>query len=180
MVFFVLFLVPLPLSATLLPSSISLKSSQNPSGLGQAITLTATVTPSNATGRVTFYEGVSVLAASVLADGQATFTTSLLPSGSGSLYAYYSGDLNYAASTSAIVTQTVNAAAAAGFAALRYYPGGVNGDTFAAGDFNGDGKADLAIADTASNSISVFLGNGDGTFIRWRPTSPGRTRPPSL
>jgi hypothetical protein len=33
----------------------------------------------------------------------------------------------------------------------------------ATGDFNGDGKPDLAILNT-DNSISVFLGNGDGTF----------------
>jgi hypothetical protein len=30
-------------------------------------------------------------------------------------------------------------------------------------DFNGDGKLDLAILN-ADNSISIFLGNGDGTF----------------
>ena len=33
-----------------------------------------------------------------------------------------------------------------------------------AADFNGDGKLDLAVANTAANTISVFLGNGDGTF----------------
>ena len=34
----------------------------------------------------------------------------------------------------------------------------------AVGDFNGDGKLDLAVANEASNTISIFLGNGDGTF----------------
>ena len=33
----------------------------------------------------------------------------------------------------------------------------------AVGDFNGDGKADLAVANTG-DSVSVLLGNGDGTF----------------
>jgi FG-GAP-like repeat len=32
----------------------------------------------------------------------------------------------------------------------------------AVGDFNGDGKLDLAV--TGTNAASVFLGNGDGTF----------------
>lgn len=31
-------------------------------------------------------------------------------------------------------------------------------------DFNGDGKLDLAVANAASSSISVYLGKGDGTF----------------
>jgi hypothetical protein len=34
----------------------------------------------------------------------------------------------------------------------------------AVGDFNGDGKPDLAIANYSDNSVSVLLGNGDGTF----------------
>ena len=32
------------------------------------------------------------------------------------------------------------------------------------GDFNGDGKTDLATANAVSKNISVLLGNGDGTF----------------
>ena len=31
-------------------------------------------------------------------------------------------------------------------------------------DFNLDGKPDLAVAETGSNTVSVLLGNGDGTF----------------
>jgi hypothetical protein len=34
----------------------------------------------------------------------------------------------------------------------------------ATGDFNGDGKLDLAVGNGASSSISIFLGNGDGSF----------------
>jgi dienelactone hydrolase len=34
----------------------------------------------------------------------------------------------------------------------------------AVGDFNGDGKLDLVVANGGSNDVSVFLGNGDGTF----------------
>ena len=34
----------------------------------------------------------------------------------------------------------------------------------AAGDFNGDGKLDLAVANIQSNNVTVLLGKGDGTF----------------
>jgi hypothetical protein len=34
----------------------------------------------------------------------------------------------------------------------------------AAGDFNGDGKPDLAVIDANYNTMTIFLGNGDGTF----------------
>ncbi len=37
----------------------------------------------------------------------------------------------------------------------------------AAGDFNGDGRVDLAVANFANNTVSVFLGNGDGVST-WR------------
>jgi len=32
------------------------------------------------------------------------------------------------------------------------------------GDFNGDGKPDLVVANNGTSNVSVFLGNGDGTF----------------
>jgi hypothetical protein len=34
----------------------------------------------------------------------------------------------------------------------------------AVGDFNRDGNLDLAVANEATNTIAIFLGNGDGTF----------------
>jgi FG-GAP-like repeat/Putative Ig domain len=33
-----------------------------------------------------------------------------------------------------------------------------------AGDFNGDGKLDLAVTDATENAVLILLGNGDGTF----------------
>lgn len=38
------------------------------------------------------------------------------------------------------------------------------GNSVAVGDFNRDGKLDLAVANFGSGSVGVFLGNGDGTF----------------
>ena len=38
------------------------------------------------------------------------------------------------------------------------------GNSVAVGDFNRDGKLDLAVANFGSSSVGVFLGNGDGTF----------------
>jgi len=34
----------------------------------------------------------------------------------------------------------------------------------AVGDFNHDGKLDFATSQFGSNPVSVYLGNGDGTF----------------
>ncbi len=41
---------------------------------------------------------------------------------------------------------------------------GANPVSVAAGDFNGDGKADLAVANLGSNTVTILLGNGAGGF----------------
>ena len=46
----------------------------------------------------------------------------------------------------------------------------------AEGDFDADGKLDLAVANYSSNTISILLGNGDGTF-QAQTTFPTLTRP---
>ena len=43
-------------------------------------------------------------------------------------------------------------------------PDGSEPDAIVAGDFNGDGRTDLAVANNISNDVSILLGNGDGTF----------------
>src|SRR5271157_3685277 len=42
-----------------------------------------------------------------------------------------------------------------------------------AGDFKGDGRTDLAVANTGSDDVSVLLGNGDGTFKNQVPYATG-------
>jgi len=41
---------------------------------------------------------------------------------------------------------------------------GASPSSIAVGDFNRDGKLDLAVANKGSATVSIFLGNGDGTF----------------
>ncbi len=54
------------------------------------------------------------------------------------------------------------------FASKVDYPTGIGPDSVAIGDLNGDGNPDLAVAnfgaDTVSNTVSVFINKGNGTF----------------
>jgi len=50
------------------------------------------------------------------------------------------------------------------FQAVAKYDTGPNPQSVAVGDFNGDGKPDLAVANDGSTNIAVLLGNGDATF----------------
>jgi hypothetical protein len=58
---------------------------------------------------------------------------------------------------------------------------GANPESVAVGDFNGDGKPDLAVANWGNNNVSVLLGAGNGAFTQ-APGSPFAvgTRPTSL
>ncbi len=50
------------------------------------------------------------------------------------------------------------------FTARVDYPVGANPSSVVVGDFNGDGVPDFATANFGANTVSVLLGNGDGTF----------------
>ena len=62
------------------------------------------------------------------------------------------------------------------FAAPKSYPVGTAPGFIVTGDFNGDGKSDLAVANAGSNDVSILLNNGDGTF-KAAKNSPAGTSP---
>ena len=74
---------------------------------GASVTLTATVSPSTATGTVTFYNGTAKLGTGALSSGTATYSATFSTSGSQSITASYGGDTNDAASTSSAVVVNV-------------------------------------------------------------------------
>ncbi|HTY36645.1 MAG TPA: YDG domain-containing protein [Bacteroidota bacterium] len=93
-------------------STTVLSSSASTTVYGQALTFTATVSSNGGsmTGSVSFQEGSTVLGTGTLnASGVATFTTSAIPvfGSPHSIMAVYSGDGNFAGSTSAAVQLTV-------------------------------------------------------------------------
>lgn len=96
-------------AAALPPTTTTITSNNNPSTVGQFITLTATVLPSDATGTVTFTEGSFVLATVALnGSGQASISSSSFAAGSHFITATYSGDATHELSVSPIFTQVVN------------------------------------------------------------------------
>src|SRR6516165_1965401 len=54
--------------------------------------------------------------------------------------------------------------AQSGFQAPLAFDAGSNPVSVSVGDFNGDGIADLVVANHDSHNVSVLLGKGDGTF----------------
>jgi hypothetical protein len=113
---------PLVLAATIMPDTVVLTSNLSSGSSGQAIVLTATVTPSvtvpaaaeqNPTGSVIFYDGTTIIGtATLLATpltnaSTATITIQTLPGGQDQLTAVYSGDTAYGSATSNVLSLDV-------------------------------------------------------------------------
>jgi len=50
------------------------------------------------------------------------------------------------------------------FKPAQVYPVGTSPIAAFVGDFNGDGKSDIAVANSGSSNVSILFGNGDGSF----------------
>jgi hypothetical protein len=86
-------------------------SSLNPSTFGQSVTFTATVSGGTSpTGTVQFFDGATSLGTVALAGSTAALSTSALAVGTHPITATYSGDIDDTPSTSAPLSQVVNAA----------------------------------------------------------------------
>lgn len=96
-------------------AGIALTGSPNPALVGQTVMFQATasaVTVVNGatgppTGNVIFYDGPAALATVPLMGGVATFATSSLSAGTHEISAAYQGDVNFRATTSARVVETI-------------------------------------------------------------------------
>jgi len=91
-------------------TSTSVTSSLDPSGSGQPVTFTATVTSASGTptGTVSFKDRSTTLGKATLTSGKATFTTSSLAVGTHAIAGLYEGSLNFSSSRSAVLKQIVN------------------------------------------------------------------------
>jgi hypothetical protein len=94
-------------------SSTVLAASVNPAAPSQPVSLTATVASgfhnATPTGSVTFYDGATAMATVALSNGQALYAATFATAGPQALLAVYSGDTNYAASSSTVLRETVGA-----------------------------------------------------------------------
>jgi hypothetical protein len=95
------------------PTTTTLTSTANPSSSGQAVTFTATITGEFGGlpgGTVTFKDGTTTIGTITVSatTQQAQLTTSTLSVGTHNITAAYSGSPAFTATTSAILTQTVN------------------------------------------------------------------------
>jgi hypothetical protein len=90
----------------------AIASQLDPSVFGQAVTLTATVSPlspaaGTPSGTVSFLDGAATLGTVSLSSGSATLTISLSAAGNHTITASYAGDANFSGGLSTAITQTV-------------------------------------------------------------------------
>ena len=129
-------------------TTVNLSSSANPSVLGQDVTFSASVTGNSPTGTMRLENGAADFGSPVALSGAsaASFSTSALSVGDHAITAIYSGDTNNATGSSAVVTQTVNAAS-----------GGATAQTISFGALSGktSGDAPFDVSASASSGLPV-------------------------
>jgi hypothetical protein len=90
-----------------IPTSLGLSASSISINAGDAVTLTAQLSPASAPGSLTFMDGQTSLGSGSMTNGQSVITTSSLTPGSHNLTAVYTGTGGYASAVSPSVGLTV-------------------------------------------------------------------------
>jgi hypothetical protein len=88
-------------------TTATLRSSVNPSNVGQSVTFTASISPATATGTIQFMDGTTALGTITVSGGTASLAVATLTAGSHTVSAIYSGAANYLGGTSTAVMQSV-------------------------------------------------------------------------
>ncbi len=169
-------------------STATVSSSANPSASGQSVTFTATVAaqaPSTVrpTGTVTFKDGGTTLGTGTLnSSGLATYATAALATGTHPITVEYGGSANHTGSTSAALSQVVNAPAGPAITSFSP-PSGPPGQSVTVTGTNLGGATSVTVNGVAgsitantSTSLTFTLGaNPPGTFAPIVVTTPGGT-----
>jgi autotransporter-associated beta strand protein len=95
-------------------TNVVISSSNSSSFVGQAVTITATVTAASPgsgtpTGTVNFFDGTTKIGSGTLSNGIATFVTSSLSATTHNISATYADDNNFNGNSSSVLKQTVTA-----------------------------------------------------------------------
>jgi hypothetical protein len=167
-------------------TTTSVESSVNPSTSDQAVTFTATVADQTGfnipTGWVRFVVDNKLLPFTMLdANGQATITYQTLSGGTHPVYAVYSGDLTYAASTAATLFQSVNSTAPASTLIATVSQAGLNfvltvSALTSTGTLANGYNEPVSFTVVSAPVGGAIIGNTTATFVNGVAVFPGLTR----
>jgi hypothetical protein len=157
-------------------TSTALTSSLNPATVGKPVTFTATITGNGGTptGTVTFLDGTTIIGSATLSTGTGSLTISTLTVGVHPITAVYSGSANFAPSTSAVLSQSINVPAdstnlrALQIAATKMVAQG-SGQAIS-------GAVDTAISDGFSGSQQPVSPSGSGLRFNFGAEAPENDR----
>jgi len=156
------------------PSALALSSSANPSGYLDALTFTANVTPTVASGSVIFFNGATPFSTNALVSGTAISTSiSSLPRGTNTISAIYTGDLVYLASSNSLLQVVTNHAPVAGNATYTYIGGltlKIKISNLLTNVTDADGDT-ITLTSTTTSTNGITLGNSSGYLIYTNATA---------